>query len=106
MGSFRASLAGQAARRRKGMGSQGAVVDCRHRSGRWWHMTSTRIEPRDRTLTVDGLKLHVVNWGTEGKPPFVLLHGFSSQARYWDGFAVRMREDYHVYAVDQRGHGQ
>jgi pimeloyl-ACP methyl ester carboxylesterase len=35
----------------------------------------------------------------------VLLHGFSAQARYWDGFAVHLRDAYHVYALDQRGHG-
>jgi pimeloyl-ACP methyl ester carboxylesterase len=55
---------------------------------------------------VNGLRLHYVDWGGEGKPPLVLLHGFSAQARYWDGFAVHMRDAYHVYALDQRGHGE
>jgi pimeloyl-ACP methyl ester carboxylesterase len=54
---------------------------------------------------VNGLRLHYVDWGEEGRAPLVLLHGFSAQARYWDGFAVHMRDAYHVYALDQRGHG-
>ncbi|MGI8550550.1 MAG: alpha/beta fold hydrolase [Dehalococcoidia bacterium] len=68
-------------------------------------MTSTRIEPQDATMTVNGLRLHYLDWGEEGRPPFVLLHGFSAMAHFWDGFAAKMRQDYHVYALDQRGHG-
>src|SRR6188508_2002970 len=68
-------------------------------------MTTARIEPLEKTFISGAVKLHYIDWGSEGKPPLVVLHGFSSQARYWDGFAVRMREDYHVYCLDQRGHG-
>ncbi|MGE5596965.1 MAG: alpha/beta fold hydrolase [Hyphomicrobiales bacterium] len=68
-------------------------------------MTTARIEPADHTIDAGGLRLHYLDWGTEGKPPLVLLHGFSSQAHYWDGFSVRMRDDCRVIAVDQRGHG-
>jgi pimeloyl-ACP methyl ester carboxylesterase len=68
-------------------------------------MTTARIEPLEKTIPVNGINLHYVDWGSEGKPPLVVLHGFSSQARYWDGFAVRMRDAFHVYCLDQRGHG-
>lgn len=68
-------------------------------------MNSTRIEPHAAEVTLGGVRLHYVDWGTEGKPPLVLLHGFSAHARFWDGFAAKMRGDYHVYALDQRGHG-
>ena len=68
-------------------------------------MTMQRIEPAVRQAQVNGLRLHYVDWGETGNPPMVLLHGFSAQARYWDGFAVHMRDAYHVYALDQRGHG-
>jgi len=36
----------------------------------------------------------------------VCLHGHTGQARIWDEFAEVMRDSYHVYAVDQRGHGE
>lgn len=68
-------------------------------------MTTERIEPAVKHAEVNGLRLHFVDWGQAGHPPLVLLHGFSAQARYWDGFAVRMRDAFHVYALDQRGHG-
>ncbi len=68
-------------------------------------MTMQRIEPAIKQAQVNGLRLHYVDWGEVGNPPMVLLHGFSAQARYWDGFAVHMRDAYHVYALDQRGHG-
>ena len=68
-------------------------------------MTMQRIEPAIKHAQVNGLRLHYVDWGEAGNPPMVLLHGFSAQARYWDGFAVHMRDAYHVYALDQRGHG-
>lgn len=68
-------------------------------------MTTQRIEPAIGQAQVNGLRLNYVDWGEAGRPPIVLLHGFSAQARYWDGFAVHMRDAYHVYALDQRGHG-
>lgn len=68
-------------------------------------MTTQRIEPAVRRAQIGELRLSYVDWGEAGNPPIVLLHGFSAQARYWDGFAVHMRDGYHVYALDQRGHG-
>jgi esterase len=66
----------------------------------------TMKEPyHDRTLTLRGLGFHYLDWGTEGKPPFVLLHGGAQTAHSWDDFAPEARGAYHVYALDQRGHG-
>jgi esterase len=59
----------------------------------------------DRTLTLRGLRFHYLDWGAEGKPPFVLLHGGAQTVHSWDDFAPVVRNDYHVYALDQRGHG-
>lgn len=42
-----------------------------------------------------------------GCPPFLLVHGLASNARLWDGVAVRLAAAGHdVVAVDQRGHGR
>jgi esterase len=57
------------------------------------------------TLTLGGMNFHYLDWGTAGKPPFVLLHGGAQTAHSWDDFAPVVRNDYHVYALDQRGHG-
>jgi len=60
---------------------------------------------QDLTLSLRGLRFHYLDWGSEGKPPFVLLHGGAQTAHSWDEFAPVVRGDYHVYALDQRGHG-
>jgi molybdate transport system substrate-binding protein len=59
----------------------------------------------DRFVTVNGLRLHYLDWGNEGKPPFILLHGISRTAHTFDHVARRYQKDYHVIAVDMRGHG-
>jgi len=55
------------------------------------------------------LTLHVREWCVDAEsaqPPFVLVHGLSSNAHTWDGVARRLAEAGHrVVAVDQRGHG-
>ncbi len=56
----------------------------------------------------DGVRLHVRRWpGRSDRPPFLLVHGLSSNARLWDGVALRLAAlDYPVYAVDLRSHGE
>lgn len=51
------------------------------------------------------LRLHFVDWGSEGKPPLLLIHGGRDHARNWDWVARELRKDYHVIAPDLRGHG-
>ncbi len=41
----------------------------------------------------------------EGKPTLILVHGGLDHARNWDWVARALRDDFHVYAVDLRGHG-
>lgn len=60
---------------------------------------------QDRFVTVNGLRLHYLDWGAAGKPPFLMLHGGSAYAHWWDLVAPAFVEDFHVLAFDQRGHG-
>jgi esterase len=59
----------------------------------------------DRFITVNGLKLHYLDWGNENKPPFIMLHGISRVAHQFDHLAQHFKGDYHVMAIDMRGHG-
>lgn len=61
--------------------------------------------PQSKRLRVNGLELHYLDWGASDRQCVLLLHGFLSNARIWDGFAARICNDYHVLALDQRGHG-
>jgi esterase len=60
--------------------------------------------PTSRHLEIDGLKFHYLDWGGDG-PPLVMLHGLSGHAHTWDHTAASLSARYHVYALDQRGHG-
>ena len=64
--------------------------------------------PVDGWLERDGVGLHYVEWAPEAesrrRPPCLLLHGLSSNARYWDRLAGHL-PDRRLVALDQRGHG-
>src|SRR5579871_1555698 len=59
----------------------------------------------DRFLTVNGLRLHYLDWGSPDKPPFIMLHGISRVAHQFDHLVPFFQADYHVIAIDMRGHG-
>src|SRR5438477_2126803 len=63
------------------------------------------LQPVDRDLTVNGLRLHLLDWGGEGRIPLLLLHGFTGHAHAWDTLSIALQPHFHVYALDQRGHG-
>ena len=60
---------------------------------------------REQTLSVNGLRLRVLEWGAPDAPAILLLHGFSSTAVAWKRVGEALESDYHVVALDQRGHG-
>lgn len=61
--------------------------------------------PADRFVTVDGLRIHYLDWGAPEKPPLVMLHGIGRVAHTFDHIAPHFASKYHVMAVDMRGHG-
>ncbi len=68
--------------------------------------TAKTIEPKEKYLNVNGIRLHYLDWGKHGHQPILLLHGFMAHAHVWDDFAQTFRTRYHVVALDQRGHGE
>ncbi len=62
-------------------------------------------QPADRFLEVNGLRLHYVDWGGEGKQPLVMVHGLDRVARTFDHVATQFTTRYRVLAIDMRGHG-
>src|SRR5215510_9488066 len=61
--------------------------------------------PADRFVTVQGLRLHYLDWGNAGAPPFVMVHGIDRIAHTFDHVAPHFASRYHVIAIDMRGHG-
>jgi pimeloyl-ACP methyl ester carboxylesterase len=63
------------------------------------------MEPISHYYYSHRLKLHFWDWGQDGKPALILVHGGLDHARNWDWVARTLREHFHVYAIDLRGHG-
>ena len=71
---------------------------------------TTKVQPQDRTVTVNNgadneMKLHYLDWGNQGAPDLLLLHGLRGHAHSWDDVSQALYQDYHVLALDQRGRG-
>jgi pimeloyl-ACP methyl ester carboxylesterase len=62
-------------------------------------------EATSRTFVSQGLALHYLDWGNEGAPLLILVHGTSDHARSWDWTARALKDRFHVIALDLRGHG-
>lgn len=63
------------------------------------------LGPTSNTFISQRLRLHYVDWGNTDKPPLLLVHGGRDHCRSWDWTAEALREDWHVIAMDHRGHG-
>src|SRR3954470_1921556 len=60
---------------------------------------------KDHYIQIAGLKLHYQDFGTAGKTPMICVHGGAASGHWFDFIAGDFINDYHVLAVDQRGHG-
>ncbi len=62
-------------------------------------------EPISQFYYSHRLKLHFWDWGDEGMPCLILIHGGMDHARSWDRIAEAFAPDYRIIAPDLRGHG-
>ena len=65
------------------------------------------VSCRSRNLIVQGLRLHLLDWGEggDGRPELLLLHGGVVTARTWGPFCAMLAHKYRLLALDMRGHG-
>ena len=63
------------------------------------------MEPTSQYYYSHRLKLHFWDWGDNGKPNLLLVHGSRDHARSWDLVAKEFCTDFRVLAPDLRGHG-
>ncbi|HUN59750.1 MAG TPA: alpha/beta hydrolase [Candidatus Binataceae bacterium] len=64
---------------------------------------STR-EPISNFVTVNGVRLHCLDWGGDGAP-IIVLHATGLLGRIYRPIADALTAVGHVYSYDQRGHG-
>jgi pimeloyl-ACP methyl ester carboxylesterase len=67
---------------------------------------TTTVQPTDVMITANGMNFHYLDWGNEGSPVMVLLHGLRGHCHSWDDVAARFCGDYRILALDQRGRGE
>ena len=56
-------------------------------------------------VIANNLKLHFLDYGTDGKFPLVCLHGLTGNAHNFDGLAPHLTDTHHVRSLDVRGRG-
>lgn len=61
---------------------------------------------RPRFVDLNGHSFHYLEWGREGSPVLLFLHGFPEYSGAWSELASRLADSYHCIAPDQRGFGQ
>jgi pimeloyl-ACP methyl ester carboxylesterase len=66
----------------------------------------TLVQPSEGEVKVNGLRQHYFEWKGAGTRPLVLMHGLRDYAYYWQDCANRLLDEFHIFAPDQRGHGE
>ncbi len=66
---------------------------------------TTTVTPASMFVDVNGLRLHYLDWGNQGAPVIVCVHGLTGHAHAFDGFARRCAGRFHVLSLDVRGRG-
>lgn len=67
-------------------------------------MGSNFTEPATSFVTVNGVRLHTLDWGGDGAP-IVFVHATGLLGRIYRPLLEPLRAIGHVYSYDQRGHG-
>jgi pimeloyl-ACP methyl ester carboxylesterase len=62
------------------------------------------MEPHSQLINVDGVRLHVADWGGSG-PDLLLLHAGGFLGRVYRAMIASLVTDYHILTMDLRGHG-
>jgi esterase len=66
---------------------------------------TVRVTYMDKTVVVNGLTLHYLEWGDPSAPTLIALHGLRGHGHSWDSFSEPMAGAFHILALDQRGRG-
>jgi pimeloyl-ACP methyl ester carboxylesterase len=53
----------------------------------------------------DGVRLHYTEDGNPAHPTLILVHGFAASVHAWRPWVDRLKDDYHLVALDLPGHG-
>jgi pimeloyl-ACP methyl ester carboxylesterase len=63
------------------------------------------VSYQSHNIVLRQLRFQYLEWGNPNSPPIVLLHGGHQSAHSWDLVSLHLAQNYRVFALDQRGHG-
>ncbi len=63
-------------------------------------------QPLSKTLRINDLALHYLEWGKADAPPIVCVHGYTGSADAFNALARNLQDRYRILALDVRGHGE
>jgi pimeloyl-ACP methyl ester carboxylesterase len=69
------------------------------------HTTLVPARHESRSVEANGLTLRYLDYGSEGRPAMLCVHGGAAHAHWYDFVADGFTGDYHVRSIDLRGHG-
>jgi len=67
--------------------------------------SSCTNESKNIALSSDGVEIHFDVKG-QGKPPIVLVHGFTNTKEFWDSQITYLSQNYQVISLDLAGFGE
>jgi esterase len=67
---------------------------------------TTSMQPVSKTLKINDLALHYLEWGAAGTPPIVCVHGYTGSADAFNALARHLQDRFRIPALDVRGHGE
>lgn len=84
-----------------GLGAMTVMVEAASRAA------ERRHRPTGRMITVDGVRIHVMERGPRTAPPILLLHGNGAMIADWEisGILPALAEGHRVIAIDRPGYG-
>lgn len=63
------------------------------------------VQCYSKQTVVNGMRFHYLEWGDPKNPPLVVAHGGNQTSHSWDLVSLVLAQKFHVFAPDQRGHG-
>ena len=67
---------------------------------------TTLTQPASKTLRVNDLALHYLEWGRDDAPAVVCVHGYTGSADAFNALGRHFEDRFHIIAADVRGHGE
>jgi pimeloyl-ACP methyl ester carboxylesterase len=70
-----------------------------------WFVTAISQEPERLFVTVRGVEIETLSWGSRGNPGLLLLHGQGAHAHWWSFIAPLLSDRFRITALSWSGMG-